>query len=36
MDVLRTHPFTIVSGLVYENPFFLEAEGFSEELELRN
>jgi len=36
MDVLRTHPFTIVGGAVCENPFFSKPEDFLEELERRN
>lgn len=35
-NVLRTHPFTIVGGIVRENPFFSKPEDFLEELEQRN
>ena len=35
VDVLRTHPFTIVDGLVQENPYFVEPDAFLNELRTR-
>ena len=35
VDVLRTHPVAIVGGLLYENPFFVEARQFLRELQQR-
>lgn len=32
MDILRTHPLTLVGGVVQENPFFIDPELFLEEL----
>jgi len=32
MDILRTHPLTLVGGVVYENPFYTPAEQLLEEL----
>ena len=35
VDVLRTHPFTIVDGLVQENPYFVPPDAFLNELRAR-
>lgn len=35
MDILRAHPLTIVSGVVHENPFFVEPEQLLKELAQR-
>lgn len=35
MDLLRVHPMTIVSGSLYENPFYVPAEQMLEELRSR-
>lgn len=32
MDVLRTHPFVIIAGMLQENPFYVPPEDFVEEL----
>jgi len=32
VDVMRTHPMTLIDGLVYENPFFVPPEEFAQEL----
>jgi hypothetical protein len=36
VDVLRTHPVAIIGGLLYENPFFVEAREFLRELQRRD
>lgn len=35
MDILRTHPLTVVGGVVQENPLFTPPERFLHELRLR-
>jgi hypothetical protein len=35
MDILRTHPAIIVGGILQENPFYIPAERFLEELRER-
>lgn len=35
MDLLRTHPLTLINGVVQENPFFTPASEMLEELENR-
>jgi AraC-like DNA-binding protein len=35
VDVMRTHPFTIVDGLVQENPYYISPEEFRNELHAR-
>lgn len=35
MDLLRTHPLTIVNGVVQENPFYIPASQMLRELEAR-
>jgi len=35
MDVLRTHPLTLINGIVQENPFFISPSEMLEELENR-
>jgi hypothetical protein len=35
LDVLRTHPMIIVGGILQENPFYIPAERFLEELRER-
>lgn len=35
MDVLRTHPLTLVNGIVQENPFFIPPSEMLKELEAR-
>jgi hypothetical protein len=35
MDAMRTHPFVVVGGLLYENPFFVPPEQFLAELKER-
>jgi hypothetical protein len=35
LDVLRTHPMIIVGGILQENPFYVPAEQFLEELRQR-
>ena len=35
MDILRTHPFVIVSGGLRENPFYMEPDEFLRELSER-
>ena len=35
MDILRTHPLTLINGLVQENPFFTPPEEMLRELESR-
>jgi hypothetical protein len=32
MDIMRTHPFVIIGGLLQENPFYVPPEQFLEEL----
>jgi hypothetical protein len=32
VDVMRTHPMTLIDGMVYENPFFVPPEEFVQEL----
>lgn len=36
MDLLRTHPYTVIGGVVQENPFFIPAEKMLEELKSRS
>ncbi len=36
MDLLRTHPLTVVNGVLYENPFFTSAEEMLRELGQRS
>jgi hypothetical protein len=36
MDVLRTHPFTIVGGIGCENPYYSKPEDLLQELERRH
>ncbi|MDR5756465.1 MEDS domain-containing protein [Caballeronia sp. LZ035] len=35
MDVLRTHPLTLINGIVQENPFFISPSEMIKELDLR-
>jgi len=28
VDVMRTHPFVVLGGKLYENPYYIEPEGF--------
>lgn len=35
MDVLRTHPLTLINGIVQENPFFIAPSKMIEELQAR-
>jgi len=35
LDILRSHPLTLVNGVVHENPFFTPAEQFLSELRQR-
>jgi hypothetical protein len=35
LDVLRTHPMIVVGGILQENPFYVPAEQFLEELRAR-
>lgn len=35
MDMLRTHPFALVGGILYENPFYSPPEEFQRELRRR-
>jgi hypothetical protein len=35
MDMLRTHPFALVGGMLYENPFYSPPEEFQRELRHR-
>jgi hypothetical protein len=35
MDIMRTHPFVIIGGLLRENPFFVPPEEFLEEMRER-
>jgi hypothetical protein len=35
VDVMRTHPMTLVGGLLYENPFFIPPDEFIRELRNR-
>ena len=35
MDLLRTHPFTLIAGVVHENPFFTPPEQLLVELKAR-
>jgi len=35
MDLLRTHPLTLINGIVQENPFYLPASDMLEELRRR-
>jgi hypothetical protein len=35
MDILRTHPMVIISGVLQENPFFVPPEEFLKELHER-
>jgi hypothetical protein len=35
LDILRTHPLTLVNGAVQSNPFFTPPEVFLEELQKR-
>lgn len=35
MDILRTHPFVIIGGMLQENPFYVPPEEFVEELQQR-
>lgn len=35
MDVLRTHPLTLINGIVQENPFFIPPSEMLKELEAR-
>jgi hypothetical protein len=36
MDLLRTHPLTLVGGVVQENPFYTPPREMLEELRARN
>lgn len=36
VDVLRTHPMSLIGGLLYENPFFVPPEQFLQELKERS
>jgi len=36
MDLLRTHPLVIISGMLYENPFFAQPDEFVAELRHRD
>jgi hypothetical protein len=35
MDVLRTHPLTLINGVVQENPFFTRPSDMAKEIEAR-
>jgi hypothetical protein len=35
IDILRTHPLVIISGILQENPFYIEPDVFLQELEAR-
>lgn len=35
IDMLRTHPFALVGGILYENPFYSTPEEFQRELQQR-
>lgn len=35
MDLLRTHPLTLINGIVQENPFYVPASAMLEELQRR-
>lgn len=35
MDILRTHPYVIIGGILQENPFFVPPEEFLSELQQR-
>lgn len=35
VDVMRTHPMTIIDGILYENPYFVPPEDFVSELRNR-
>ena len=35
IDVMRTHPMTLIDGILHENPFFLPPEEFIKELRAR-
>lgn len=35
MDILRTHPMTIIGGLLQVNPFFVPPDAFLRELRER-
>lgn len=35
VDVMRTHPMTIIDGILYENPYFVHPEDFVRELRNR-
>jgi hypothetical protein len=36
VDVMRTHPMTIIDGILYENPYFVPPEDFVRELRSRH
>ena len=35
IDILRTHPMTVVGGVLQENPFFVPPDEFLRELKAR-
>jgi hypothetical protein len=35
MDIMRTHPLVIIGGLLRENPFFVPADQFLDEMRER-
>jgi pimeloyl-ACP methyl ester carboxylesterase len=35
MDILRTHPTVLISGVVYDNPLFVPPDQFLNELRAR-
>ncbi len=35
MDIMRTHPFVIIGGLLRENPFFVPPDQFLDEIRER-
>jgi hypothetical protein len=36
MDIMRTHPHVIIGGVLQENPFYVPADEFLQELGRRN
>ena len=36
MDMLRTHPFALIGGVLYENPFYSEPDEFAREIRQRS
>jgi len=35
VDVMRTHPLTLIDGILYENPYFVPPEEFVREQQSR-